>query len=115
MWRLNRKCISISEVRRIRWNLPLTCAAVIIFIVPSALAQDTSDVAVASQVSENAEQVARILGISQLIGNARLMSSTRSCEATATVEELSVRQDVMERLLAASFEADGVLAELANE
>lgn len=104
-------------LRTLRW-LPLFCAAVLIATVPPVLAQNISDAAQRApgpHAAENAEQVANILGISQLVNNARLMRAQTPCEATATVEELSVRQDILETVVAASLEVDGVLAELDNE
>jgi hypothetical protein len=65
--------------------------------------------------SENAEQVAKILGISQVVSDARRMHSENTCGTPATLEELSMRQDILERVVAASFDVDGVLAELESE
>jgi len=96
------------NTKTLRW-LSLYCAVVLKAIVPSALAQNNP------HASENAEQVAKILGISQLISNARLMHTQTPCESAATVEELSMRQDILETVVATSFEVDGVLAELNNE
>ena len=89
--------------------MSLYCAVVLKAIVLSALAQNNP------HASENAEQVAKILGISQLISDARLMHTQTPCESAATVEELSMRQDILETVVATSFEVDGVLAELNNE
>ncbi len=96
------------NTKTLRWLL-LYCAVVLKTIVPSALAQNNP------HASENAEQMAKILGISQLISNARLMHTQTPCESAATVEELSMRQDILETVVATSFEVDGVLAELNNE
>jgi len=96
------------NTKTLRW-LSLYCAVVLKAIVLSALAQNNP------HASENAEQVAKILGISQLISNARLMHTQTPCESAATVEELSMRQDILETVVATSFEVDGVLAELNNE
>ncbi len=96
------------NTKTLRW-LSLYCVVVLKAIVPSALAQNNP------HASENAEQVAKILGISQLISNARLMHTQTPCESAATVEELSMRQDILETVVATSFEVDGVLAELNNE
>jgi rubrerythrin len=43
------------------------------------------------------------------------MRSQIPCGAPPAVEELSVRHDILETVLAAAFEVDGVLAELDNE
>lgn len=63
----------------------------------------------------HAEQVAKILGITEVLSNARRAYQERACGAPATVEELSMRQDILETAVAASLEVDGVLAELENE
>ena len=91
------------NTKTLRW-LSLYCAVVLKAIVPSALAQNNL------HASENAEQVAKIVGISQLISNGRLMHMQTPCESAATVEELSMRQDILETVVATSFEVDGVLA-----
>jgi hypothetical protein len=94
---------------------PLFCAAVLIVTVSPTLAQNTRDAGSNPHASESADQVAKILGISQLVSNARLMRSQTPCESAPTVEELSMRQDILETVVTASFEIDGVLAELSNE
>jgi hypothetical protein len=91
------------------------CAIVLIAIAAPALAPDAPGAPSTSQISENAEQLAKILGISQLVSDARRMHSQTPCGSAATVEELSTRQDILEPLTAAAFEVDGVLAELDNE
>lgn len=106
--------VSLRYCQVPKW-LPSLWAVVLIAIVPSAMAQSTPDPAPGPQISQNAEQVAEILGISELVSNARRMHSQATCGAAATVEELSARQDITETLLAAAFEVDGVLAELDNE
>jgi hypothetical protein len=87
-------------------------------MVPSALGQKPPEIPAQTSnphVTENAEQIATILGISQLVGEARSMHAKSPCGAAATVEELSMRQEILETVLAASFDVDGVLAELDNE
>lgn len=98
--------------------LPVSCAVLLIAIAPPILAQKSTEPSLSEpnlQAKENAEQVAKILGLSQLLSDARLIRARTPCGSTATLEELSMRQDILERLVAASFEADGVLAELDNE
>jgi hypothetical protein len=94
---------------------PFFCMAILIATVAPALAQNTLDTVSNPHTSENAEQVAKILGVSQLISNLRLMRSQAPCESPATIEELSLRQDILEAVVAASLDVDGVLAELNNE
>ena len=100
--------------KKLRWLLP-AWAVVLITIAASALAQDTPGAPSTPQIQENAEQLAKILGISQLVSDARRMHSETPCGSAATVEELSTRQEIVETLLAAAFEVDSVLAELDNE
>src|SRR5215472_5873631 len=64
---------------------------------------------------EHAVQIAKILGISSLVDSARQMRSQAPCGSMPTSEELAARQEILERATAASFEVDGVLAELNNE
>jgi hypothetical protein len=84
--------------------------------VPSGIAQSNLDPNQGPpNASANAAQVANILGISELVGKARLMRAQAPCGSAATLEELSMRQDILETVLSASFDVDGVLAELENE
>lgn len=109
-----RKHKGLRNHKKLRW-LPSVCAVVLITIAAPALAQDTPGAPAPPQIPENAEQLAKILGISQLVSDARRMHSETPCGSVATVEELSTRQDIVETLLAAAFAVDGVLAELDNE
>src|SRR5215471_16686901 len=63
----------------------------------------------------NAEQVGKILGISQQVADARALRNRLACGSAPTVEELMLRQQVLETVEAASLQVDGVLAELTNE
>lgn len=98
----------------LKW-LQCLYALVLITIAPSLRAQNTPDSSPTAQTLENGEQVAKILGISQLVSDARRMHTQTPCGSPATVEELSMRQDILETLVATAFEVDGVLAELDNE
>ena len=100
--------------RTLRW-LPSVCAVVLVTIAAPAVAQDTPGAPFTPHISENAEQLAKILGISQLVNDARRMHSETPCGSAVTVDELSMRQDIVETLLAAAFQVDGILAELDNE
>jgi hypothetical protein len=63
----------------------------------------------------HAEQLAKILRLTDVVNRAHLMHQQDACGAPASVEELSMRQDILETVVASSFEVDGVLAELENE
>src|SRR5690348_11607429 len=101
---------------RILQHLPLFCAVALVAMVPLAPAQNPADNSqLEPRASENVEQVAKILGISELVSKARLLHGQTPCEATATVEELSMRDDILEAVVAASLDVDSVLAEIDNE
>ena len=68
-----------------------------------------------AQLSPHAEQVAEILGIKPLVEQALAMRASRPAGAAMTLEELSLRQEITEATVAASFDVDGVLAEIEQE
>jgi hypothetical protein len=107
---------------------PLALLAALVAVAsvanPGAVAQTQPAAAVSSacaagdpciQVSPHAEQVAGILGITPQVEQALAMRASRPAGAAMTLEELSRRQEISEAILAASFDADGVLAEIAEE
>jgi hypothetical protein len=101
------------------WS-PVLHIVVLIGVVSGALAQTAPETAPPTPErhaleTENADQVAKVFGISDLVNRARGMRAESRCDAPPTIEELSMRQDIVETLLAGSFEVDGVLAELDNE
>jgi len=105
----------VSYVKTMRW--PLFPTVLLLALMSSATSQNPGEnLAQASnpQATANAEQVAAILGISELVERAHSMRAQNPC-APATLEELSTRQDILETAVAASLEVDGVLAELDNE
>jgi len=103
---------------RVRQWLRHCCIILVVANVHSLIAQGPPQ-AVSQEptqhMAENAQQVAGILGISQLLSKTQSINSQHPCEAAATVEELSMRQDILETVVASSLEVDGVLAELDNE
>ena len=66
-----------------------------------------------SYTAANAEQVAKILGLGDLLQQLQRMRA-QSC-VPAGAEELVLRQEFVEAAVASGFEIDGVLAELNNE
>jgi hypothetical protein len=68
-----------------------------------------------SQLSPHAAQVAGILGIKPLVDRAIALSAARTSEAPMGPEELALRQEISESILAAGFDVDGVLAEIDDE
>jgi hypothetical protein len=89
-----------------------------VLLVPFAFPQSAPDPAPRAanpQATANAEQVANILGISQLVSRTRSLHAQTPCEASPTLPEFALRQDILETVTAASLEVDGVLAALESE
>ena len=61
------------------------------------------------------DQTARILGIQPLLLKLAAVKAQSGCGPTATLEELTIRQQVVEEVQSATLDVDGVLAEIANE
>ena len=94
------------------------CAVLLVAMMSPALAQNTPDATAQPsnpRFSQNAEQLAKILGISQMLSDARSKHAQIPCESEPTIAELGMRQDILDIAVATSFEVDGVLAELTNE
>jgi hypothetical protein len=65
--------------------------------------------------SAHAAQVAAILRITSQVDRAMALRAGRPLRSAMSVEELSLRQEISESVLAASFDVDGVLAEIDQE
>jgi hypothetical protein len=63
----------------------------------------------------NAAQVASILRMSDLLNKLRTIRAQTACGSPASVEELAIRQDILEAVESSSLDVDSVLAELENE
>lgn len=61
------------------------------------------------------KQVAQLLHLDDMVSRTNAMRTARACGSTATMEELTIREDLMEALQAASLDTDSVLSELSNE
>jgi hypothetical protein len=61
------------------------------------------------------EQTARILGIQPLLQKLATVKAERRCGSTASLEELTLRQQLLEEIQSVTLDVDGVLAEIANE
>jgi len=108
---------NIASGKTGRWSL-LIITILLLAMMASASGQNPAQNPAQTSnphATENADQIASILGISELVERARSMRARDPCGATATIEELSTRQDILETTVAASLEVDGVLAELDNE
>jgi hypothetical protein len=111
------KLSTTSCRRRSLWRLTLGAVALNMLAVP-AIAQSSPGATrqpTNPNAAANAEQVAKILGISQQVADTRGLQKQAPCGSTPTVEELMMRQQVLETVEAASLKVDGVLAELTNE
>jgi hypothetical protein len=92
--------------------------SLVVLLAISVLGQNTpapAPEASSPHATEHAEQVARILGISERMGNLRAEQARTACGSVPTIEELSMRQEISETIMAASLDVDGVLAEIDNE
>src|SRR5207248_2892282 len=68
------------------------------------------------KLSPAAEEMAKVLGIMPLIERlSRLPESDRTLGSTASLEALTLRQEITEVVLGASLEVDGLMAEIDNE
>ena len=106
---------AMNTASRVRSKLAL---GVILAIGPSALAQAKKDAFGSFSplpVDKEAEQTARILGLDLQIQKLRTWQAQRPAGSPATLEELSIRQELLESIQVASLDVDGVLAELSNE
>jgi hypothetical protein len=104
-------------MRTFRWS---PCLLAVVLMFPVAFPQSAPDASPRAPnpqaaANANADQVAKILGISQLVSRARSMHAQTPCESSPTLPELALRQDILETVTAASLEVDGVLAELESE
>jgi hypothetical protein len=66
-------------------------------------------------LSPHAEQISGILGVKPLLEQSFRLRSARPSGTPMGLEELSLRQEILERVVAASFDVDGVLAEISEE
>jgi hypothetical protein len=65
--------------------------------------------------TSNSDQTAHILGLDVKVSQLRALRSRGSDDPTAALKEMRLRQDLLESIQAAILDAEGVLAELANE
>jgi hypothetical protein len=98
-------------------KLLLLCALLFVAIL-GVRAQDSTDAQQAAthrNADANVANVASILKISDLLDKLRSMRAQTGCGSPTSMEELAIRQDVLEAVETSSLEVDGVLAELDNE
>lgn len=67
------------------------------------------------QLSPHAEQIAEILRIGPLVDRALGLRANRPAGTVMTTEELALHQEISEAVQAASFDVDGVVAEIEQE
>lgn len=61
------------------------------------------------------EQTMQILKLDPMVRKLRVLQTQRPCGSAASLEELTVRQDLLEAIQASVLDVDSVLAELSNE
>jgi hypothetical protein len=88
-------------------------------VVPAGVhAQDSTfpqQLAADRSLDGNVAQVANILRISDEFDKLRTIRAQAACGSPASVEELTMRQDILEAVETGSLDVDGVLAELESE
>ena len=62
-----------------------------------------------------AKQTAGILGLDPLLQQLATLQAQRGCGGAVSLEELTVRQELMEEVASATLDVDSVLAEISNE
>ncbi len=96
----------------------LFCMLAVVVAPSGALAQGSAapqQPATDPYANGNAAQVASILRMSDLLNKLRTIRAQTACGAPASVEELAIRQDILEAVVSSSLDVDSVLAELENE
>ena len=96
----------------IAWVLALVGAA---SYAPAQSSGTAEKPAFETLANRNAEQVAGILHLSELLNKLRTIRAQTACGSSASREELAIRQDILEAVEGSSLDADGVLAELESE
>jgi hypothetical protein len=92
------------------------CVAVLISVSVAVVAQDNADSHQSSADQQrNATDIARILGLSDSINDIRQLHARNGCSSPVTLEEMAIRQDIVETILGGSLDVEGVMAELENE
>ncbi len=96
----------------------LFCVLAVVVSPSGALAQGSAapqQPATDPYANGNAAQVASILRMSDLLNKLRTIRAQTACGSPASVEELAIRQDILEAVESSSLDVDSVLAELENE
>lgn len=93
------------------------CWAAAAQVTSSPAPGTTSTAAMTSAVAldADAKQVAHLLDLDSLLNRVSELRGGRACGSPATMDELTVREDLVESIQAASLDTDSVLAELGNE
>ncbi len=86
-------------------------AFAVLFLTPAALQSQTAEPlpAVVSM------QTAQILGLQPRLQRLATLRAERECGTPAGLEELTIRQELVEEVESAALDVDGVIAEIANE
>jgi hypothetical protein len=102
----------------VRLNFAFWATFAALAIAHSALAQaqtPSSPPRSRMLMERESEQVAQILGLDSRIQQLRALRTQRPDGSPATLEEISIRQDLMEQIQIADLDVESVLAELSNE
>ena len=71
--------------------------------------------AVGADPRGNVEEVARVIQVADLLDKLRTIRTQRICGSPVSVEELAIRQDILEVVEAGSLDVDSVQAEVNSE
>ena len=95
----------------------LLCITTLTIGLHSGFAQkgSTTNPGASSSPDTDSGQTAHVLGLEPLVERLASLRAQRACDSPATLDELTARQDLLEAVQKASLDADGVLAEIANE
>jgi hypothetical protein len=96
----------------------LFCVLAVVVAPSGALAQGSAapqQLATDPYANGNAAQVASILRMSDSLNKLRAIRAQTACGSLASLEEMSIRQDILEAVVSSSLDVDSVLAELENE
>lgn len=78
-------------------------------------ASSRAQIAANPHTRANADQIANLLGLTETVQRLRGIQSHRSCSTPANLDELSLRQQILETSVSASLDADAAMAEMQNE
>ena len=112
-------------IRHIRYQkhrellmMRLMIAAIVLSVTHSDQAQRVAPaVALGAELLPSADsmQTARILGFEPLLRRLSIVQAQRGCDPSPNLEELTLRQQLLEDVQSSTLDVDAVMAEIANE